>query len=178
VLQNLRPDLNLVELRGNIATRVAKSKERGIDAVVVALTALERLGLDDEVAEILDPNVMIPQVGQGAFGVECRSDDGVAHEALQAVNDAAAERCVTAERAFLAELGAGCSVPVGAWATIDGDGLLLHAMLASPDGHEILRATATGENGQELGTSIAARLRDELGGARLIASWQRPSSHW
>ena len=176
VLSNLRPDLNLVELRGNIATRVAKSQERGIDAVVIALTALERLGLEHQVAEILDPEVMIPQVGQGAFGVECRSDDASTLEALGVVNDANAQRTVTAERAFLAELGAGCSVPVGAWATTNGEDLFIRAMLASPDGHEILRTTATGQDPEELGAAVAAQLRDELGGARIIASWHRPTT--
>jgi hydroxymethylbilane synthase len=176
VLSNLRPDLNLVELRGNIATRVAKSQERGIDAVVIALTALERLGLENQVAEIFDPEVMIPQVGQGAFGVECRSDDEVAIEVLRVVNDQDAQRTVTAERAFLAELGAGCSVPVGAWATTHGDDVFIRAMLASPDGHEILRTTATGKDPEQLGAAVAAQLRDELGGARIISSWHRPTT--
>ncbi len=176
VLANLRPDLNVVELRGNIATRVAKSKERGIDAVVVALTALERLGLQHEVAEVLDPEIMVPQVGQGAFGVECRSDDAATCHALQLVNDPVSRRAVDTERAYLAELGAGCSVPVGAWATVNGQEIVLRAMLASPDGHEILRTTVTGNDPQTLGKLVASQLRDEQGGARIIATWQRPSS--
>jgi hydroxymethylbilane synthase len=155
---------------------VAKSQERGIDAVVIALTALERLGLENQVAEIFDPEVMIPQVGQGAFGVECRSDDEVAIEVLRVVNDQDAQRTVTAERSFLAGLGAGCSVPVGAWATTHGDDVFIRAMLASPDGHEILRTTATGKDPEQLGAAVAAQLRDELGGARIISSWHRPTT--
>ncbi len=176
VLANLRPDLNLVELRGNIATRVAKSKERGIDAVVVALTALERLGLEGEVAEIFDPLVMIPQVGQGAFGVECRSDDELTVRILRGVNDRDTELSVTAERGFLAELGAGCSVPVGAWAVTQGEEISLRAMLASPDGQAILRTTASGTAAEELGRKVAAQLRDDLGGAGIMASWQRQAT--
>ena len=173
VLAEQRPDLNLVELRGNIATRVEKSRERGIDAVVVAVAALQRLGLDHEIAEILDPTIWIPQVGQGALAIECRADDPITLAALRSVDHAATRRAVEAERAFLAELGAGCSVPAGAWAVLAGGTLAMRGLLASPDGDQVLRTMATGIEPEALGKLVAGRLRDQLGGAALMEQWQR-----
>src|SRR5947208_3875503 len=121
-LAALRPDLRFESLRGNIETRVSKAAE--VDAVVVALAALERLGLADRATEVLEPSVMLPQVAQGALAVECSTRDGRTRAYLDAIDNADARRTVEAERAFLAELGGGCNLPCGALARLDARGAI------------------------------------------------------
>jgi len=177
VLAQLRPDLHLVELRGNIATRIARADERGVDAVVVAVVALERLGLMGKVAEILDPLVMVPQVGQGAFAVECRADDLDTVELLAGIDHAPTREALTAERTYLSTLGGGCSVPVGAWARRESDELRLDALLAAPDGTTVLRTSRSGAAADDLGVEVARELRDDAGGAVLMDRWgTRPAT--
>jgi hydroxymethylbilane synthase len=137
-LAALRPDLQFIELRGNIHTRLGRIPDDG--AIVMAMAALEVLGIVDEVSTstAVDPiavEEMVPQVGQGAVAVECRPDDTAARQALAAIDDLATRQAVECERAFLAELGSGCSLPVGAHAVaIDGGGLELRTFLAGPGG--------------------------------------------
>ena len=142
-------------------TRLAKAAAH--DAIVVAATALDRLGLADEIAERLPVDVMVPQVGQAALGVECREADAERRAVLARIEHDPTRRCVDAERAFLAELGGDCSLPAGAHAVIDGDELALTAFLGRPDGRATERATATG-SGPDVGTAIAVELRDRLDG--------------
>jgi hydroxymethylbilane synthase len=125
-----RPDLVLHELRGNIQTRLDRLGHDGVVAVVVAAAALDRLDLADRATERIDPAVMLPQVGQGALALQCRADDDAARAALAPLDDAATHRAVTAERAFLAALGGGCDLPVGAYATVRGDALDVTGFLA------------------------------------------------
>src|SRR5207244_10444655 len=128
-LSSLRPYLQFTGLRGNIETRL--NRPAGVDAVVVAVAALDRLGRRAEATEVLEPTVMLPQVAQGALAVECRADDADTLTQLQAIEHTPSRRAVEAERAFLAELGGGCDLPVGAHATFRTDGLLsLTAILA------------------------------------------------
>jgi hydroxymethylbilane synthase len=165
-LAALRPDLGFAELRGNIPTRLEKAA--GFDTVVLAAAALDRLGLADHIAERVDPSVVLPQVGQGALAVECRADDDGTRELLVRVDDAEVRATVTAERAYLAELGGGCNLPCGALAEADGDGrLLLEALLASLDGRITLRARVEGHDPGAVGAEAARRLVDEEGG-RLV----------
>jgi hydroxymethylbilane synthase len=165
-LAALRPDLGFAELRGNIPTRLEKAA--GFDAVVLAAAALDRLGLADHIAERVDPSVVLPQVGQGALAVECRADDDGTRELLARVDDAEVRAAVTAERAYLAELGGGCNLPCGALAEADGDGRLrLEALLASLDGRIMLRARVEGHDPGAVGAEAARRLVDEEGG-RLV----------
>jgi hydroxymethylbilane synthase len=163
-----RPDLAFGPLRGNIETRLRKRAELGYDAVVVALTALQRLGLDSDVADVLDPSVMLPQVAQGALAVECRVDDGRTRARLQEIDDAAIHACVDAERAFLAELGGGCSLPCGALAARNGGDIVLDALLASPDGHIVLRTRVAGDDPADVGRTAAADLLDNKGGREIL----------
>lgn len=156
-----RPDLTFAELRGNLPTRLARAE--AFAAVVVAAAALDRLGLGARAAERLPPSVMLPQVGQGAIAVECRADDRGARAAAAAIDDPGAAAEVTAERAFLDELGGGCTLPCGA---LGGDGVLT-GMLASGDGRIVLRATERGTEPGDVGRRVAARLL-ELGGADLL----------
>ena len=165
-LAALRPDLGFAELRGNIPTRLEKAA--GFDAVVLAAAALDRLGLADRIAERVDPSVVLPQVGQGALAVECRADDDGTRELLARVDDAKVRAAVTAERAYLAELGGGCNLPCGALAEVGGDGRLrLEALLASLDGRITLRARVDGHDPGAVGAEAARRLVDEEGG-RLV----------
>lgn len=142
-LAALRPDLTFAGLRGNMATRLEKAA--GHDAIVVAAVAFERLGWSDRVTEVLEPSVLLPQVAQGALAVECRADDAATIEALAALEHAPSRLAVDAERAFLAELGGDCDLPAGAYATVGDDGTIaLEALLASLDGHVVLRHRSTG----------------------------------
>jgi hydroxymethylbilane synthase len=165
----LRPDLTFAALRGNIATRIAKAADH--HAVVVAAAALYRLGLADQASEVLSTDDLLPQVGQGALAVECRAGDDVSSSLLAAIEDPAARRAVDAERGFLARLGGGCDLPVGAYAVEDGDGrLIIDGFLATLDGRILLRDTVTGppDNGPGLGSSLAERLLFEAGGSMLL----------
>ena len=159
-----RPDLRFVSLRGNMQTRIAKAADH--DAVVVAATALDRLGLADQIAERLSTETVLPQVGQAALAVECRADAAELRALLARIEHGPSRRCVDAERAFLAELGGDCSLPAGAHATVDGDDLRLRAFLASPDGGTMLRRAEVGA-GASIGTDAARHLLDRGGRALL-----------
>ncbi|HWC38576.1 MAG TPA: hydroxymethylbilane synthase [Acidimicrobiales bacterium] len=162
-----RPDLIFTGLRGNIATRLAKAPS--YDAIVVARAALRRLGRTEHVAEALDTTVMLPQVGQGALAVECRLDDEATRAALASLDHAPSRRALEAERAFLAELGGGCELPVGAHAPLDdGDDLELAGMVSSLDGRVMLRQTMTGPDPGALGRALARHLLDDCGGEALL----------
>lgn len=165
-----RPDLSFGPLRGNIATRLDKRGQLGYDAVVVAFAALERLGLVAQAAGVLDPGVMLPQVAQGALAAECRVDDERTLARLRAVDDPVAHRAVDAERAFLAELGGGCDLPCGALARVDGreGAMVLDAVLASLDGHIVLRTRVTGDDPRDVGATAALDLLDGKGGRALL----------
>ncbi len=151
-------DIDVVELRGNIDTRLAKVGE--LDAIVMAAAALDRLERTPDVVDRLDPDTMIPQVGQGALAIECRANDAATIEALTAIDEAAARLLLTCERAFLAELGGDCDLPAGAFAELADDGatLSLRAMLADDHG-TVHRDRASGTDAVELGTGSARRLR-------------------
>lgn len=163
-----RPDLTFTSLRGNIATRLGRIPPGG--AIVMAAAALERLGLEPPVWEVLPPSVMLPQVAQGAIAVECRSDDEAIRGLLESIDDHALRSCVNSERAYLARLGGGCDLPVGAHAVMDPTGeLRVDALLASLDGRIMLRDSATGPCGDAapLGTELAERILSAGGWAVL-----------
>jgi hydroxymethylbilane synthase len=170
LLLERRPDLRIVPLRGNMATRLAKAGRDGVDAVVAAWAALERLEKLEVVSERLDPTWFIPQVGQGALALEARSDDTTTRAALTSINDPWALLCVTAERAFLEELGAGCSIPAGAHGEVEGETLRLRAVMLDPDGTKSVRGELVGGDPRELGSRLARYLRDDLGGGAFVAN--------
>ena len=155
-----RPDLRMVNLRGNMRTRLTRAADH--DAAVVAATALDRLDLADQIAERLPVDVMVPQVAQAALAVECRDGDDDLRAALARIEHAPTRRCVDAERAFLAELGGDCSLPAGAHAVIDGDELTVSGFLGAPDARATVRASASGTE-PAVGAALAADLRDRLG---------------
>jgi len=172
LLLERRPDLRIVELRGNMATRLASPGRDGIDAVVAAAAALERLGLSDRIAERLDPSWFVPQVGQGTLAIEARSDDGETRALLAKINDDEAVTALETERAFLAELGAGCSIPAGAFARVEDGVIYVHGVMIGVDGTESVRCSLTGGPASQLGRELAMTLRDEMGGASL-PGWDR-----
>jgi len=168
-LAHLRPDLRFAELRGNMATRLAKSVD--FDAIVVAAVAFERLGMTEHLAELLEVDRVVPQVAQAALGLECRAGDEVSIELVRAIEHPVSRRRVDAERAFLAELGGDCSLPAGAHAQLCSDGSMsLRAVLADQVGGRILHdgaVVAAGADAGEIdrvGRDLAARLRAGLEG--------------
>ncbi len=172
LLLERRPDLNIVELRGNMAARLARAGRDGVDAVVAAAAALERLGETSRAAQRLDPDWFVPQVGQGSLALETRRDDEVTALALAPINDLDAFEVLAAERAFLRELGAGCSVPAGAFATWHGGELHVSGLMIAYDGSRSVRHRVSGRDPHDLGYELARTLRDDLGGASL-PGWRR-----
>ncbi|MEQ7125480.1 hydroxymethylbilane synthase [Actinopolymorpha sp. B11F2] len=168
-----KDDLELVEIRGNVDTRIGKVRSGELDAVVLARAGLTRLGRAHEITETFDPTEFVPAPGQGALAVECRNADEDVVRVLAGLDDPRTRAAVTAERAVLAALGAGCSAPMGAFAdTIagaDGDNLSLHAVVAAVDGSATVRLSTSGprEEAEELGRALAAALLTE-GANRLI----------
>ena len=170
-LANLRPDLAFVELRGNMDTRARRAEDGGIDAVVVATAAFDRLGWSDRLTEVLAETVMLPQVGQGALALECRAGDPATRDRLSALDHPAAHRTLAAERAFLAAMGGDCSVPVGAWAEdLAGGELRICGLVASGDGRLVVRAEWRGpaDDPEALGRELARHLVQDCGGALVL----------
>ncbi len=167
-LRLLRPDLTIENIRGNVDTRLRKLDEGRYDAVVLACAGLRRLGLEDRIAEPLPVDVMIPAVGQGALGIEIRDEDGPVAEACRRLNHPPTRVAVDAERAFLAALGGGCQVPVGAHARMSGGELLLEAIVISPSGGRPVRGRVSGpaDDAEALGRGLGEELLER--GAREI----------
>jgi hydroxymethylbilane synthase len=163
-LKKLRPDLVVESVRGNLDTRLRKLDEGQYDAILLAAAGLNRLGWEDRIAEILDPDVMCPAVGQGALAIETRAGSTCA----AMLDDPRTHVAVDAERAVLASLGGGCQVPIGAHATVDGDRVRLVGVVAAPDGSEVIRAQTSGALGEaaELGRALGGELLER--GARTI----------
>jgi hydroxymethylbilane synthase len=170
----LRPDLTFADVRGNVGTRLAKLDRGDVDALVLALAGLQRLGLDGErPLDVLGADVMVPQVAQGTLAVECRADDDATRELLAPLDDAPTRLVFRAERAFLAALGGDCYLPAGAYARLGAGGRLeLEALIASPDGHVVLRHRVQGDPDgdapEALGAEAAAFLLDAAGGRQLL----------
>jgi hydroxymethylbilane synthase len=174
-LLNRRPDLKVVDLRGNVETRLRKLRERDLDAIVLAQAGLFRLGLGDAITEVLDPGWMLPAVGQGAIGLECRTEDRDTRHMVEAVNEPATWAAVRAERAMLWGLGGGCLVPIGSLTRVDGHLLTLRGVVLSPDGKRRIVDTHRGpvEAPLNVGAELAARLLSA--GARELLQGQDPS---
>ena len=167
-LVNLRPDIKFVGLRGNIKTRIEIAQGTDVDAVVVAKAALDRLGISDLADQVFESDQMVPQVGQGAIAIECRDDNREPSGLSSSIVDELTGTCVMAERSYLAELGGGCELPVGAYAYKVGDSLCLETVLASLDGSTVLRTEHQGEDPITLGAQTAQELLAS-GGYNLLA---------
>ncbi|MGE0158306.1 MAG: hydroxymethylbilane synthase [Gemmatimonadales bacterium] len=162
-LSALRPDLEVADMRGNVPTRVAAVDEGRFDAALLAVAGLRRLGLEGRVSEVLDPDLVLPAAGQGALAVEAREEDARVREALAVIENAPARSAVTAERACLRRLGAGCQAPVGALAETTAGALRLRAAVALRD--RIHRVDLSGSNAdaEALGTAAAEALLARTG---------------
>jgi hydroxymethylbilane synthase len=156
-----RPDLSIVELRGNVETRLRRQTEGACDAVVLAAAGLQRLGLGVAAGTCLDPAHFVPAVGQGALALETRESDGEMRRLLAVLSDGAAERAVAAERAFLCVLGGDCATPIAAHGEVTGDILHLAGLVATTDGTMVLRGAVSGpsDRSDQLGSVLAAELR-------------------
>ncbi len=161
-LLHKRPDLKLIDIRGNVDTRLRKLIEQDLDATILAQAGLIRLGLEREITEILDPAWMFPAVGQGALGLECRVEDAETLAIVTTLNDAPVRAAVLAERAMLRGLGGGCQVPIGTRTLIANGMLRLQGVVLSPDGKQRIAAEATmpPEQAEALGQHVASVLRD------------------
>jgi hydroxymethylbilane synthase len=172
-LSRIRPDLQLLELRGNVPTRVERLKKGDYDAIVLAAAGLKRLGLQEHVSEFLVPDDFPPAVSQGVVGVCCRADDAGTLNWLRPLDDQAARLATTAERALLRRLEGGCQVPLGALGTVMSGTLHLYAGVCALDGSEWLSAAGESDATVELATALGQRLADELlakGAGQLIAN--------
>lgn len=162
-----RTDLNIVPLRGNVDTRVHKLMSAEYDAIILASAGLARLGLQTLITETLPLDVMLPAPGQGTLAIQCRADDLKTRGLLMAIHDPLTSASVTAERAFLAGLGGGCSLPVGAFAQNHDGQIILTGAVISPDGKRAIRLSAVDKEPYKLGERLA-RFVLERGAADLI----------
>ena len=164
-LRAVRPDLEVVPLRGNVQTRLRKLDAGEVQATFLAMAGLIRLGLEAVVSAALAPEEMLPAVAQGAIGIECRAGDDAVLAALAQIGDAATMTRITAERAFLAVLDGSCRTPIAALAELDGDRLRLRGLVASPDGRAVERIEAEGTAAEaaSLGLETGATIRARLG---------------
>ena len=171
-LRALRPDLEVVPIRGNADTRLRKVTDGELDAVVLAYAGLRRIGREDQIAEVFDPEQMLPAPGQGALALECRTDRTDLLELLGTLDDPATRAAVTAERTVLAVLEAGCSAPVGAYAAEGEKELHLTAAVVAHDGTRQIRLSASGDPdqaeriGRGLADDLLGRGADQLMGER------------
>lgn len=169
---NIRPDLRISAIRGNIDSRVQKFESEGFDAIILAAAGLKRIGFIDQIAAFLPPDRFVPAVGQGALAVECRTDDDFVLKLLHKFQHEHTSLAVIAERSFLGSLGGGCHVPLGAYATVQSKNsetkplIQLTGFVGLPNGELLLKETREGSNAELLGQDLAACLVER--GARNI----------
>jgi hydroxymethylbilane synthase len=164
-----RRDLRLVPIRGNVETRLLKLEKESLDGLILAEAGLERLELRQRITERLDPEWMLPAVGQGALGLECRVDDVATRLILEQLDHAPSRQAVTAERALLRGLGGGCQAPLGAIAQVADNTLVLRAAVLDPDGTKRVAGELSGsaERAEEVGCQLAIQLREKGAGELL-----------
>lgn len=157
------PDAEILNLRGNVNTRLAKLDAGEFDAIILASAGLKRLGMEDRIAESLDPSVSLPAIGQGAIGIECRSDDSEINTYLQALHDEGTTIRLRAERAMNARLNGGCQVPIAGFAELREGGIYMRGLVGTPDGAVVYRAEASGtvEQAEQIGRGIAEELLEQ-----------------
>jgi len=169
-LLNIRPDLRIEQLRGNLDTRLRKLDEGQFDAIILAAAGVKRLGLTERIAEILEPEIILPAIGQGAIGIECRMDDEFINNLVKPLNHPETAECVNAERAFLKRLQGGCQVPIAAYARMKGGdelkgkghhpSLVIDGLVGSISGDRIIRGCVEGRaaDAASLGVTLAEDL--------------------
>lgn len=166
-----RPDLKIIDLRGNVDTRLRKLDEGQYDAIILAAAGLERLGHKDRIKEVIQPKVCLPAVGQGALAIESRSEDPEVRQMLDFLNDLPTRQATSAERAFLGLVEGGCQVPIGVHADVEGENIKIEAIIASLDGQTVLRNTIEGKAAD--GVALAEKLGKDMlanGGQEILAA--------
>ena len=168
-LLHLKPNLNIVDIRGNVITRLEKMKEGYCDAMIMATTGLRRLGLQSYIAEIIAPEIIIPAVGQGAIGIEINEKDEETKEIISQINHSNTWNSIVAERAFMHTLEGGCQVPVGCYTSLTGDEIKITGFVASLDGKQYIKQELSGNiiNAEEIGTKLANQIIS-LGGKQIL----------
>ena len=168
-LLHYRPDLNLIPLRGNVETRIKKLETEGLDAIILATAGLIRLGWGDKISEIISPEILLPAMGQGAVGVEARKHDVDNQILLADMDDENTHLALDAERAVVTQLEGGCNVPIGAFATIEGNEMTLRGLVASLDGKTLYKKELKGDkvNAVALGNEMGNALLD-MGGDKIM----------
>ncbi|EMR05185.1 Porphobilinogen deaminase [Bhargavaea cecembensis DSE10] len=158
----MRPDLEIKWIRGNIETRLRKLRDGEYDAIILATAGLNRMGWDEDlVTQYLEPDQCIPAVGQGALGIECRSDDEELLRELAKLTEPTTQQAVTAERTFLSEMDGSCQVPIGGHAVVDGGQIRLTGFVASPDADDVFRATVMDADPVNAGKEAARMLKEQ-----------------
>ncbi len=175
-LLHARPDLTIVMLRGNLDTRLKKLREGQFDAIVLAAAGLRRLDWGHEITEYITPEICLPAIGQGALGIEGRSDDLFIRSLLSGLNHAPSQTAVLAERALLHRLQGGCQVPIAAHATLAGTKVIVEGVVASVDGKELIRDRAEGslQDPQSIGIQLAEQLL-ERGADKILRAIYGPA---
>ena len=169
-LRELRPDLIVKDLRGNVNSRLAKLDKGQYDAIILAAAGLLRLQMSERIAAYIEPEESLPAVGQGAVGIECRLDDEQTIALLKPLEDAATRVRVSAERAMNLALQGGCQVPIGSFALLEGEQLFLRGLVGSVDGRQIIRKEIRGhkDDARQLGNTLAQQLLD-CGAKKILA---------
>ena len=168
-LLHYRPDLKLIPLRGNLETRIKKLETEGLDAIILAAAGLIRMGWDDKISEIISPEILLPAMGQGAVGIEARKHDVDNQILLADMDDENTHLALDAERAVVTQLEGGCNVPIGAFATIEGNEMTLRGLVASLDGKTLYKKELKGDkvNAVALGNEMGNALLD-MGGDKIM----------
>ena len=167
---NKRPDLKIIQIRGNVDTRIRKLDEGQFDAIILAAAGVKRLDRADRITEILSPDVCLPAIGQGAVGIECRVDDEFINNILRKLNHEATSICVRAERAFLKKLEGGCQVPIAAYAELKDGDIVIKGLVGSMKGETLIKNVMQGKPGdaESLGKSLAEKLLS-MGAGKILA---------
>jgi hydroxymethylbilane synthase len=160
-LLNIRPDLNVIEIRGNVDTRIKKLDLLNLDAILLAYAGLKRLGIDNIVKEILDPDLIVPAIGQGALAIEARKKDNEMIKIAKTIEDYESRIAVEAERTFAQKIGGGCNLPVAAYAKVNGKKFVMNVMVAyDNEGKKVVKDKIEGSIDDAL--TLAAKLADKL----------------
>ncbi|OOF48805.1 hydroxymethylbilane synthase [Rodentibacter genomosp. 1] len=169
-LKQLRPDLDIRSLRGNVGTRLSKLDKGEYDAIILAAAGLIRLGMEERITSFIDTSLSLPAAGQGAIGIECRTDDIAVQTLLAPLSDQETTACVLAERAMNAHLQGGCQVPIGGYAVLENNQIYLRALVGELDGSSLIKAEGKSavENAEELGVQIAEQLLSQ-GADRILS---------
>jgi hydroxymethylbilane synthase len=165
-LLNKRPDIKITQLRGNVDTRLRKLDEGEFDAIILATAGVKRLGYEAKITEKISTEISLPAIGQGAVGIECRTDDEFINDLLSKLNHEETWICVSAERAFLKKLEGGCQVPIAAYAQLKDGQLIIEGLVGSIDGKTLIKSSMQGkpEDAEPLGTALAENLLSQGAG--------------